>query len=80
MGRGAFERVLQNSAQETALALLPIDQWVEMLPLSVSCATRGRVRSFSASPSPGHGSGQFRRSPSLRCAKTVLLKLYKYVG
>ena len=30
---GAFERVLQDSAQETALAFFPIDEWLEILPL-----------------------------------------------
>jgi hypothetical protein len=33
MGRDAVERALQNSAQETALALLPVDEWMEILPL-----------------------------------------------
>ncbi len=33
MGRAAFERVVENSAQETALALLPVDEWMEILPL-----------------------------------------------
>ena len=32
VGRGAFERALENSAKETALALLPIDEWMEVLP------------------------------------------------
>jgi hypothetical protein len=30
---GAFERVLQDSAQETALAFFPVDEWLEILPL-----------------------------------------------
>jgi hypothetical protein len=31
--QGAFERVLQNSAQETALAIFPVAEWLEILPL-----------------------------------------------
>ncbi len=31
--RGAVTRVIENSAQETALALLPVDEWMEILPL-----------------------------------------------
>jgi hypothetical protein len=30
---GAFARALQDSAQETALAIFPVDEWLEILPL-----------------------------------------------
>lgn len=30
---GAFERVLQDSAQETAVAFFPVDEWLAFLPL-----------------------------------------------
>jgi len=31
--RAAFERVLEDSARETALAMLPVTEWMEILPL-----------------------------------------------
>jgi hypothetical protein len=31
--QGAIERVLQNSAQETALAMFPVAEWMELLPV-----------------------------------------------
>jgi hypothetical protein len=32
-GQGVFQSILQNSAQETALAIFPVAEWMEILPL-----------------------------------------------